>query len=464
MAIKLKQAGIDDFVILEKSPELGGTWHDNTYPGAECDVASAMYSYSFAPNLEWSRKWSDQAQIKAYQKMVAQRYGIIPHIRFGVTVQTAHYSDADKLWTLTSVDNDTFSAQHFICAVGQLHEVSMPNLQGRFSGQSFHSARWDHGVSLHDKKVGVIGNAASAVQLVPEVAAIAAELTVFQRSPNWQFKKNNRAFTQIEKKLFRLLPWLMKLYRLQVWILGEYVIFPAIKRNGLMRKVVKFMVVKNLKDNIADPKLRQQLTPDYTIGAKRILFSHTYYQALNRPNVRLQTQPITRLTSDGVVCDDGTQHQFDVIIYATGFTTNPFIKSIEVLGADGVRLHDVWQEGATAYLGLHTAGFPNLHMLYGPNTNLGHNSIILMLEAQVRYVVEAITHLDNIAKLSMAVKQASEQAYNQQLQAALAKMSFYEIDKSWYMDGNKVTNNWSGSVGAYRAKLKQINWDCYNLT
>ena len=458
MGIKLKEAGIDDFIILEKASELGGTWRENSYPGAECDIPSALYSYSFAPNLKWKHVWSKRDQIFQYQKDVVEQYELGPHFRFNQKVVSAHFKGSK--WQITTetpdLETQAFETEHFICALGQLHERFTPTIEGAdsFSGAQFHAAKWNHNVDLKDKDVVVIGSAASAVQLVPHVAKEAKRLTVIQRSPNWMIQKPNRRYTKLEHWLAKHLPFLRSAYRNMLYLQGDGILFQAIKGNKLAAWFVTKLVKYNLKKHVKDPELRAKLTPDYTIGAKRTLFSDTFYKTLNQPHVDLETTSPKTITEHSVVTESGKEIKADVIIYATGFITNPFIKSIDVVGRSQT-LKNAWANGAQAYLGLYTAGFPNMHMMYGPNTNLGHNSIIIMIEAQASFITRNITELDQTPRKLIEVPSSLEQSFNQELQKRLKTMAFSKIGQSWYMDQGKITNNWAGTTWEYRRKLKK---------
>ncbi len=451
MGIELKNNGIEDFKILEKADTLGGTWRENSYPGAECDIPSALYSYSFAPNPNWHHVWSKRDQIFQYQKDVAEEYKLMEHFQFGTRISKASYESG--VWTVTT-SKGTITANHLISAIGQLHERFTPDIKGKetFSGHQFHAAKWDHSVDLRDQRVAVIGSAASAVQLIPEVAKQAAHLKVFQRTPNWMMEKPNRAYSRLEKWAARRLPFLSKIYRWFLYVLGDGVLYPALNGNPLAKWFVKLRVNQNLRKHIKDPELRKQLTPSYKIGAKRILFSHTFYQALNRDNVSLETNAIQEINSNGILTTNSSQFDCDTIVYATGFITNPFFKSIEIEGPNGT-LRDAWQNGAQAYLGTHVHGFPNFHMMYGPNTNLGHNSIIIMIEAQAKFIAKTIREVHRRSKNSIEVPQALEDRYNHEIQQRLKRMVFSEISDSWYMDRGKITNNWAGNTIEYRRRL-----------
>jgi len=464
MGIKLRKAGRDDFLILEKANQLGGTWRENIYPGAECDIPSALYSYSFEHNADWEFKWSGQAQILKYQRDTAEKYELQKHFRFAQQVVKASFSDGQ--WLVATSDGEHYLCQHLVSAVGQLHHPFVPALKGAdlFAGSQFHSAEWNADVDFTGLRVAVIGNAASAVQFIPEIANQAAKLVVYQRSPNWILPKVDRAYSGLEKKLSARYPWLTKLYRRYLWTIGEHIVLPAIRGRRWARGFVKFLCMRNLNKHIHDEELKASLVPDYPVGAKRVLFSDSYYPALQRDNVQLNTCGIDQIVKTGIIDKDGQLKDFDLIIYGTGFKTNPFLADIAVTGQEGQSLREHWGQGAFAFYGLNTHGFPNLHILYGPNTNLGHSSIIIMLEAQADHVVRAMQHLEAQNKQSMEVKREVEQGFNQQLQADLGLLAFSQIKQSWYIDHGRVTNNWSGGTREYCRRLANVSFDDFLLS
>lgn len=465
MGIKLKQAGLTDFLIIEKASDLGGTWRENTYPGAECDIPSALYSYSFEHNADWQFKWSGQEQILKYQQDTAAKHGLAAHLRFNCFVNQARYSESESRWYVSTKDGQQFAAQHLVTAVGQLHYPSTPvfNNADAYTGKVFHSAKWDHSVELAGKRVAVIGNAASAVQFVPEIAKRVSQLTVYQRSANWILPKIDRPYAKWEQRLSARVPFITRLYRWYIWVAGEYGVLPAIKGNRFARWIIRTLCQRNLKRHIKSPAMREQLTPNYPVGAKRVLFSDHYYPALTRDNVRLITSAIESFTDTGIKTEDGAEQDFDVVIYGTGFKTNPFLAHIDLQGRDGVSIRDAWRDGAHAYLGVSTHGFPNLHMLYGPNTNLGHTSIIIMLEAQADYVLRLMRKMSQQAVSSSEVASDCEAAFNQEVQSRLANMAFSEVEHSWYMDGTRITNNWAGGTREYVRRLNNEDWMGYRF-
>lgn len=463
MGIKLKQAGDHDFLILEKADDLGGTWRENTYPGAECDIPSALYSYSFEHNSEWQFKWSGQQQILKYQHDTANKYGLEEHLKYRHEVSALTYDEDEKQWIVETSKAEKYRAQHIVCAIGQLHKPATPAFENAesFKGPVFHSAEWDHDVDLAGKRLAVIGNAASAVQFIPEVAKIAKQLTIYQRSPNWILPKVDRPYADWEQRVSAKYPWVAKVYRRCIWALGEYGVLPAIKGNPISRYFVKRACLKNLNSHVQDPALKVKLTPDYPVGAKRVLFSDHYYPALARDNVSLNSDQVASFSPTGIVDGSGNSEDVDVIIYGTGFQTNPFLADIKVIGRDQINIRDAWKDGAQAYLGVSTHGFPNLHLLYGPNTNLGHSSIIIMLEAQADFVLQAMAHIDQGSFKSCEVKHLVEQRFNEEIQSRLERMAFSKIEQSWYKDGNKVTNNWAGGTREYTKRLKTLNTESY---
>jgi len=451
MAIAAKRAGFHGVTIYEKSDGVGGTWRDNTYPGAGCDVPSHLYSFSFAPKPDWSHKFSEQPEILAYFEKVADDFGLRPHLRTHSAVTAAAFDAEAGLWRLTLGDGSTATAHVLVSGVGQLNRPYTAEIPGResFGGLMFHSARWDHGAGLQGKRIAVIGNGASAVQFVPRIAPAAAHLTVFQRSANWIIPRNDRAYTAFEKQLFASVPPLRAAYREWIyWQLEKN--FWAFRQDTLLGRLMEKAARKHLEAQVADPRLRALLTPDYAVGCKRILISDDYYPALQRPNVSVVDGAIARITRGGVETADGRHHPADVIIWGTGFETTDFLSPIEITGLGGVSLNAAWAKGAEAYLGVVTAGFPNFFMLYGPNTNLGHNSIIFMIEAQVNYALQLVNRLWAERLRWIAVKPEAQAAYNATLQAELGRTVWAAGCKSWYKTADgRVTNNWSGFTRTY---------------
>jgi cation diffusion facilitator CzcD-associated flavoprotein CzcO len=465
LAIRLKQQGIDDFLVLEKADALGGTWRDNHYPGAECDVPSALYSFSFETKTDWNYQWSEQPQILEYIGNTARKHGVVGHIRFGSELRAADYDAAKGTWQLTLGDGSALSAQFLVSAVGQLHIPQIPQYPGSdsFQGPRFHSANWDHTVDLRGKTVAVIGNAASAVQFVPVVAQQAGKLMIFQRSANWVSQKRDRRYTEREKKLLRLFPIAKRLARLRIYLRNELFVYPALKGSRFHKWLLTMACMNYLNKTVTDEALRQKLVPDYPVGGKRILVVDGYYEALMRENVALVTDPLDAIDERGIRTCDGQHHPCDIIIYGTGFVTNPFLAGIAVTGRSGKALAEHWSAGARAYLGITTHEFPNLFFMYGPNTNLGHNSILLMAEAQANYILQALNAVAQRRASTLEVREDVEEKYNQTIQARLRDMVWNSVAESWYKSGGRITNNWPGSAGEYRRATRRFNAADFDL-
>lgn len=465
MGIKLKEAGIEDFVLLEKSGEVGGTWRENTYPGAECDVPSALYSYSFEPYPFWEYKWSHQPQILEYLKHCTKKHDLYSHIHFNRKMVSAKFLEDNGSWVIETVDGTRYESQILISAVGQLHHPSIPKIEGqdKFKGISFHSANWNHSISLKGKKVGVIGNAASAIQFIPQITKEAGSVSIFQRSANWMFPKFDRPYKEWEKKLARIFPSFLKLYRFTIWLKMELLLYMLMGNNKLFKKFGESITINYINKIIKNGELKKKLIPDYRIGAKRILFSDNYYETLNNKNIEVIVDSINRITQKGVVTSNNEEKELDVIIYATGFKTNPFLYQMDVKGLGGKSIHETWSSGAEAYLGIMTAGFPNLFMMYGPNTNLGHSSIVIMIESQTSYIIQCIKTIQDKNLKYMDVKKVVQDAYNVSIQKRLKSKAWNTVSKSWYKVGNRITNNWPGRTIEYIKQTKHLNLESYLL-
>jgi cation diffusion facilitator CzcD-associated flavoprotein CzcO len=466
MGIQLRRRGIDDFVIVEKSAGVGGTWYDNTYPGACCDVASVLYSFSFEPNPYWSRKYSPHGEIRAYFEHCADKYGLRPRLRLNTEVVSADFDERRGLWRVELAGGEVLQTRALVTALGQLNRPHIPEFAGadRFQGESFHSARWNHQLDLRGKRVAVIGSAASALQFIPHVAREASQLYVYQRSANYVVKRHDRAYTGAEQRRFARHPWWQKLHRLAVYLRGDAVIYPVMLRHSLLRPLWNKWCREHLEEYIADPELRARLTPDYPLGCKRILVSDDYYQAFTRDNVELVTAAITGLGDFGVITADGRERTVDVVIYGTGFRAAELLAGIRFSGRGGLDLHVVWARGAEAYRGVCVSGFPNFFMLYGPNTNLGSNSIIYMVEQQVRYAVACIEKLLDHSLHSLEVNRDVMRAYNQRMQYELEKTVWVASCDSWYKNAaGKVVNNWPHSALAYRWHMRAPDFADFDM-
>jgi cation diffusion facilitator CzcD-associated flavoprotein CzcO len=463
MAMRLKRAGHTDFTIVERSPGIGGTWHDNRYPGAACDVPSHLYCFSFAPKADWQHKFARQAEIERYLHACLERDGLASHVQLGTEVHGAELTGAG--WRIRTSRGE-LTADVLISGTGQLNRPRIPALPGigDFKGVAFHSARWNHDVDLAGKRIVVIGNGASAAQFVPELAPRAAKLTVLQRTPSYVFPRKDRAYRGIERWLFRYVPGWRRIYRSWIyWNLEAR--FSALYQGSLMGKLVRWMALRQLRKQIADPALRARLTPDYPVGCKRIVISDDWYPTLTRDNVELVTSPLERVTADAVVTADGTAHPADAIIYATGFETTSFLAPMQIVGKEGTALATRWSTGAEAHRGVAISGFPNLFLLYGPNTNLGHNSVLFMIECQVRYIVRCLDGLARRGARWLDVKREAMARSNEQLQQALARTTWAAGCNSWYKTADgKITNNWSGNTAQYWWRTRKPNFDEFEIS
>ncbi|PRX46000.1 cation diffusion facilitator CzcD-associated flavoprotein CzcO [Prauserella shujinwangii] len=458
MAIELRRSGFHDFVILEKADDLGGVWRENTYPGAGCDVPSPLYSFSFERNHLWPRRYSAQPDIHAYLDGTARKYGVTSHIRFGTEVTSAEFDEASARWRVRTADGGEYSARVLIPATGQLSRPAFPAIPGieTFRGRSFHSAEWDHGCDLTGKRVAVIGTGASAIQFVPEIQPKAARLTVFQRSAQYIMPKRDHAYRRWHHRLFRALPFVQTLDRLSFWLYAEFA-QQCLSRWQVMIPVFKKQTEKHLRAQVADPRLRRKLTPDYEIGCKRVLFSNDYFPALTKSNVELVTERIAEITPDGVRTADGTEHPADVIVYGTGFAALDLLAPIKIHGLDHRPLSEAWSEGARAHLGITVPGFPNMFLMYGPNTNLGGGSIIYMLESQARYVRDAVRRLTARPGAYLDVRPEAEQRWDTEVQRRLAR-SVWTRCSSWYRNEHgRVVSNWPGRTAEYRRRTRGLD-------
>lgn len=451
MGIKLLEAGVDSFTIYEKNDGVGGTWRENTYPGAACDVPSHLYSFSFEPRPDWTRAFSEQAEILEYLEHCADAYGLRPHLRLGTEVAALAYDDDLATWRVHTVDGEVETYDVVVSGLGQLNRPAYPDVPGLadFEGTAFHSARWDHDHDLSGERVAVIGNGASAVQFVPEIAPDVERLTIFQRSANWILPKPDHRFPEWLKESFARYPGLERLYRYRIYWSFEshWLWFKAPSRSGAF---IEKLARRYLAQAVKDPARRQDLTPDYPLGCKRVLISNDYYPAVQRPNVEIVTDRIDRVAPSGVVTADGSTHEVDTIIFATGFQTTHFLAPLQVHGRDGRSLEDAWHDGAEAHLGITVAGFPNLFLLYGPNTNLGHNSIVFMIERQVGLVVQYLAELARRGLATVEVRPDAQAAFNRDLVDSARHTVWDQGCTSWYKtDSGRITNNWTRSTLSY---------------
>jgi cation diffusion facilitator CzcD-associated flavoprotein CzcO len=462
----LRETGVTDFVILEREPESGGVWQANTYPGCTCDVPSHLYSFSFAANPDWSSTYSPQPEIRAYLQRCLDEFGLRPHLQTGVQVESASWDDADQLWRVAT-SSGAWTAQVLVSAVGPLTEPKLPAVPGieRFRGKIMHSARWDHDYDLTGKRVASIGTGASAIQYVPRIAERAGRLYVFQRSAPWVTPHDKRPLTDAERARFRAQPWRQKIERGKVYVGKELLVLGLAKQPRLMR-LLEGLARKHIERQVSDPDLRRAVTPDYTLGCKRIVPSNEWYPALSRPNVELVPHALSEIREHGVVGADGIEREADAIIFGTGFHVTDIPFADKVSGRDGRLLNDVWAGSPRAYLGVSVPGFPNYFMMLGPNSGLGHSSMIYMIEAQAEHVKNAVLALHRSGSTAVEVRRGAHDAYNARLDRKLAG-TVWEVGgcRTFYQDANgrnaTIYPDWT-----FRYRRQAVRWKpaAYQLT
>ena len=444
MGIQLKRAGIEDFVILERAEGVGGTWFHNRYPGCAVDLPSYFYSFSFEKKYDWPRPYAPQAELLAYMEGIAEKYELLPHCRFGQTVSRAEWHENEASWSLSLASGETQSAQIVVSAVGMFNDLVYPDIPGRddFEGPAFHSARWDWSQDLEGKTIGVIGSAASAVQIVPEIVKVASQVHLFQRTANWVLPKEDDPYTPEQLEAFRADPSLLDAQRDEMF--------------ETVDKGMTFKIETQLKEaaeagefvlsQVEDPEVREKLRPQHPYGCKRPLLSNYFYPAFNRPNLELVTDPIAEITKTGIRTEDGKERDVDLIVYATGFAATKYLSALDVRGRQGQHFDQAWHDGANAYLGITTAGFPNLFMLYGPNTNNG--SILEMIEYQVNHVVAHVERLKRERHSWVDVKPEAQARYNEKVQDAIADIPVWNHPVNGYYRSasGRVVTQWPFSM------------------
>ncbi|WP_127784102.1 NAD(P)/FAD-dependent oxidoreductase [Rhodococcus sp. X156] len=466
-AIKLTQAGKNNYVVIERGADVGGTWRDNTYPGAACDVPSHLYSYSFALNPEWSRSFSRQAEIQDYLEQTARRYDVLDKHVFGCEMESARWNSQTQRWDVQT-SKGRWSAATVISAVGALCEPALPNIAGieDFTGEIFHSARWNHDSDLTGKRVAVIGTGASGIQIVPAVAPQVAHMDVYQRTAPWILPRFDREYTRVERFAFRHVPGFQKLSRGLIYAMRETQVV-ALAKDPRLTRILQRVASKHMAQQVPDAELRKKVTPTWRIGCKRMLISNNWYPALQRDNVDLVTDGIDKVTSNAVVTKDGTVREVDAIVVATGFhvTDSPTYETI--VGADGRTLAEHFAErGMQAYKGSAVTGFPNMFFLVGPNTGLGHTSMVYMIESQLSYVLDAVDTVARERIATVEVRPEVQQEYNAMLQRKLDPTVWMRGGcASWYLDahGNNTTL-WPDFTFAFRKATKSFDLDAYRYT
>ncbi|GAA1098954.1 flavin-containing monooxygenase [Tsukamurella spumae] len=464
-AIRLQDKGIDDYLVFERDTRVGGTWRDNTYPGAACDIPSRLYSYSFAPNPDWSHTYSGSAEILQYIDGMVESSGVAPHIRFEHTVTGVVYDATAGEWTISFEGREPERARAVIIASGPLANCSFPAIRGieDYEGHKIHSARWDHDYDFTGKKVAVVGTGASGVQIVPELVQQAASVKVFQRTPGWVLPRINTETGEFTKSIYRRIPGAQQLAR-ALWFWGHESVALGVVWNTPLTRVVEAVSKLHLRLQVRDRWLRRQLTPDFAAGCKRLLMTSDYYPALQRENCTLVTWPIARIAPQGIRTVEGVEHRFDCIVFATGFDVSKTGSPIPVTGLDGRVLADEWSGGAYAYRSVAVSGYPNLYVTFGPNSGPGHSSALVYMEAQIDYITDAIAQLIGNGWKALDVRAEVQEEYNRDIQRRLTSTTWNSGCSSWYLtdDGFNATM-YPGFASQYVGQLRTVDLQDYRI-
>lgn len=466
MAIRLQEEGFDDFVILERGSDVGGTWRDNTYPGAACDIPSHLYSLSFAPKRDWTRAYSSQPEIWDYLRGLVDRFGLRDRIRFGTDVVRGEWDESDNVWHLTTADGARLTANVVVSGIGFLRDPAIPPFPGseEFAGPQFHTCQWDHEVALTGRRVAVVGTGASAIQVAPAIADEVAHLTVFQRTAPWVVPSRDRAYSRWERALYRRVPGLAKANRALTYLQKE-IRYPLVFADRRLPVAIAERYVRQwLDQQVPDPELRAAVTPDFRLGCKRVVISSDWYPTLQRDDVTLETTSIDRFTPSGVVLADGRTIDLDVVVYGTGFRANRPLGPMAVTGRHGRDLAEYWGPRPTAHLGVSVPGFPNMFLLLGPNTGLGHNSVVIMVEAEIEYVLQALRILRDEPGLALEVTEPAHDAFVAEVDRRHRGQAWSSGCRSWYLDddGDNFAV-WPGSTLEYRRRLRRFDRENYDL-
>jgi cation diffusion facilitator CzcD-associated flavoprotein CzcO len=465
MAIRLEQEGFGDYVVLERGGDVGGTWWANTYPGAQCDIPSNLYSFSFAPKTDWARSYPMQAQIQGYLHECAERFGVLARTRLNCELLDARWSGERQRWEIET-SGGSLSARVLVAATGLLSEPCVPDLPGlaRFGGTSFHTANWNHGHDLPGRRVAVIGTGATAIQVVPRIREQVERLFVVQRTPPWVIPHTDRAVGERRQRLYARAPWLQRMSRASIWTMRETLVLGMGYEPRLLNGMEAYAKL-HLRMQVHDLELRRRLTPDYSLGCKRVLLSSEWYPALTAPNVELVDQGLAEVREGSIVTRDGREHELDTLIFATGFTPSDPPIARRLRGRSGDTLSETWDGSPQAYLGTSVAGFPNLFLFYGPNSNLGHSSIVYMLESQMNYALGALRVMRARAAGALEVRLEPQVAYNAEMQRRLAHSVWNSGCGSWYLDRHgRNSIQWPGFTFEFRRRTRRFDSEAYRFT
>lgn len=463
-AIKLKQAGITKFIVVEKDDAIGGTWYQNTYPGAACDVPSHFYCYSFNPNPNWSRKFAPQKEILQYINDTADKFDVRKFIRLNTKVVSFMLDENAGIWNVHLVDGEILKARHVLNGMGGLHQPSIPPFKGldRFNGPTMHSANWDHNIDFEGKRVAIIGSAASAIQIIPELAKICQKLDIYQRTPNYIAPRYDREFTDKEKQRFTKWPWFARLYRWLIYKRMEIFVYPLTRQNSRFSEKATGRLVQWIKSAISDTELQDKMIPNYTIGCKRILLSDTFYYTLERENVEVISSGISEITKTCLLTIDGHSHRADIIVFATGFNLSGHMHSIDLVGRDGVSLKSLGLDGEIAFKGATHSQFPNYYMITGPNTGVGTSSVVYMIELQLDYIIKLIKAAGSDKLIS--VKPDVLERYNERVQDELSRSVWASGCDSWYIrEDGKIVTLYPGNAKQFAKEHKRLDLKNFDL-
>lgn len=466
IAICLLEKGIEDFVILERGDDVGGTWRDNSYPGAACDIPSLLYSYSFEQNPEWSRAYSGGPEILGYIQRMVDKHQLRRFIKFGVDVIGLTFDDSTGTWTADTATGEIFTGRCAVMAAGPLANASWPDIRGidSYAGHKIHSARWDHDYDMAGKHVAVIGTGASAVQIIPELVKTAARVKVFQRTPGWVLPRLDFQHPAWAQRIFGNNPAVQDLAR-KAWYWTHEAAAVGMVWDTPVTTLIQWIAKANLRRQISDPWVRRQLTPDFRAGCKRMLMTSDYYAALEKENCKLITWPIATLSPKGIRTADGIEHDVDCIVFATGFDVCKAGTPFPIAGRDGRKLADEWSEGAYAYKSVSVSGYPNLFFTFGPNSGPGHNSALVYMEAQIDYIVQAIGIVRSKDLLTLDVRQDRQDRFNDDIQQRLGKTTWNSGCQSWYLtEDGKNTTMFPGFATQFARQLRTVELDDYSFT
>lgn len=465
MAMRLKRRGYEDFILIERADNVGGTWRENTYPGCACDIPSHLYSFSFAPNAQWSHFYSSQPEIRDYLRRCAQNFGLLPHIQWNTELQAASWNDEEQCWHLAT-SQGPLAADILILGQGPLNEASLPAIPGLegFEGVVFHSSRWNHDYDLTGKRVAVIGTGASAIQFVPQIQPKVGQLFLFQRTPPWIVPRLDHPIPAWKQRLFRLLPFTRQLVRARIYARQEITALALIYRPKLLEQGMR-LAREHLEKQVPDPVLREKLTPRYTMGCKRILVSDDFYPAVGQSNVELITESIREVRAHSIVTADGTEREIDAIICGTGFHVLNTRLPQTIYGRGQQSLAETWQDYPCTYLGTTVSGFPNLFLLIGPNTGLGHNSMVYMIESQIAYILDCLRTMKRRNLQTVEVRAEAEMAFAEEMQRRMQGTAWTSGCTSWYLDARgRNATLWPGFTFEFRRRTRKFDLQSYQVT